>query len=321
MESLIDLLDSKYSLSDLTTLLMKVFERKTQAMAPETLLKNYAANRYVAPSSVDPISLLRLELDCLQRGRNAGMIPLALSPVAPLGTCSAIASVSQNKIISAIRGTEIVSDPTNLMALLVAQGIRDKRFDNRNAPIHFCCTHRCTRVEAAFTPTMVPHFTLFTAVSAGRDTGSYTFEYNALAHHLRMYVDFFLERYNKPVRLVARKRGGYADVDGFFSRMTAHLEKTFPNAHLDVGETDLSNPYYAGINVKLFVDFAGELLEFGDMGFVNWTQRLLGSPKERFFISAVGLERLLLPASLSGRSPHGEPTAPPDCSSQEYSIR
>lgn len=33
--------------------------------------------------------------------------PVQLSPVAPLGSCSVVATVDQNKVVSAVRGTEV----------------------------------------------------------------------------------------------------------------------------------------------------------------------------------------------------------------------
>jgi hypothetical protein len=43
-----------------------------------------------------------------------------LSPIAPLGTCSAVGPVSQNRIVSAMRSAEVVSDSTNALAVEAA---------------------------------------------------------------------------------------------------------------------------------------------------------------------------------------------------------
>jgi hypothetical protein len=38
--------------------------------------------------------------------------------VTPLGTCHVVAPVSQNRVVSTVRGTEVVSDSTNVLAQL-----------------------------------------------------------------------------------------------------------------------------------------------------------------------------------------------------------
>jgi hypothetical protein len=44
--------------------------------------------------------------------------PSGCLPVAPLGACAIMGHASQNKVLSALRGTEVVADPTNVMALV-----------------------------------------------------------------------------------------------------------------------------------------------------------------------------------------------------------
>ena len=50
--------------------------------------------------------------------------------------------------------------------------------------------------------------------------------------------------------------------------------------------------YYPSICFKLSVELAGELVELGDGGLVDWTQPLVGSKKERLMTSALSLERI-----------------------------
>ena len=42
---------------------------------------------------------------------------LALAPVVPLGTHSVLGTVSQHKVLTAIRACEVAADPTNALAL------------------------------------------------------------------------------------------------------------------------------------------------------------------------------------------------------------
>ncbi|HMI65132.1 MAG TPA: hypothetical protein VK517_03810, partial [Cyclobacteriaceae bacterium] len=71
-----------------------------------------------------------------------------------------IALVDQNKVVSALRGTEVVADATNLLALESSKRRKSSRFDNE--AIHLCTLHRHVRAQAiprgkGFTP----HFKVF----------------------------------------------------------------------------------------------------------------------------------------------------------------
>jgi hypothetical protein len=50
--------------------------------------------------------------------------------------------------------------------------------------------------------------------------------------------------------------------------------------------------YYRDLCFKVHADTGGELEEFGDGGFTDWTMRLTASRKERLLISGLGLDRL-----------------------------
>jgi hypothetical protein len=50
--------------------------------------------------------------------------------------------------------------------------------------------------------------------------------------------------------------------------------------------------YYPSVCFKVEGVWDGQQLEVGDGGIVDWTQRLLGSTKERLITSGIGLDRL-----------------------------
>ena len=80
-----------------------------------------------------------------------------LSPLAPLGVCSVVGLASQNKIVSALRGTEVVSDPTNVLALECARRLRDRR-RRRRSPGHVSPGRaRATGAEAIGVCAALPH--------------------------------------------------------------------------------------------------------------------------------------------------------------------
>jgi len=52
--------------------------------------------------------------------------------------------------------------------------------------------------------------------------------------------------------------------------------------------------YYHDFCFKFHARFADATFETGDGGLLDWTQRLVGSAKERCFISGIGIDRLAL---------------------------
>ncbi|MEJ0031946.1 MAG: hypothetical protein WDO15_16895 [Bacteroidota bacterium] len=131
--------------TELQSLLLEIFRQAASEVTPPQLLKAYETNRFVAPSAIDPISFHKKELEILEMAKTNGFEPIELSPLAPLGNCSAIGLADQNKIVSATRGTEVVGDSTNLMALECAVRRKRSKFDEyNNKPLHHPSTRSCT---------------------------------------------------------------------------------------------------------------------------------------------------------------------------------
>ncbi len=97
--------------TDLQTLLLGVVRTRAAALTPAQVMQRWRQDRFVRPSAVDPRRLARLEAR-LWELLPAGFVGVELSPVVPLGVCSAVAGVDQNRVVSTVRGTEVVSDPT-----------------------------------------------------------------------------------------------------------------------------------------------------------------------------------------------------------------
>ncbi len=128
--------------SDLSTLLIAISRVRASAVSPARLTQRWAQDRFVRPASSDPRHVWRVESrlwDLLPRHFDG----IDLSPVAPLAACSAVAPVDQNVIISTARGTEVVSDPTNVLALEAA--LRRKRDPAR--PVNMAACHRVVRAN------------------------------------------------------------------------------------------------------------------------------------------------------------------------------
>jgi hypothetical protein len=279
--------------SDVQSLLLEVFGRLSGKISPSELIQDYRQNRFVKPAGFDAVSYLKLELEMLTLAEHKDFKPVMLSPAGLFGSCSAMAAVSQNKVLSSLRGTEILADPTNMLALHIADKLLSREWTNTDEGIHLCAASRVARAQGIIKPGLFAHFGIYGMVSSGRDSGSYRCENGLLEKHIAFYDSFFRQHLNAQVSVILRRRKGFTDSAGFMERVGGHIQKTFPHIPLEMDSTETDNAYYLGLNFKLMLTVSGQPMEIGDGGFVDWTQKLLNNKKERLLISAIGLDRLL----------------------------
>ncbi|MDL1164057.1 hypothetical protein P0100_23985 [Yersinia pestis] len=283
-------LTTTLSQSEMTTLLLALSKEITAQSSPVDLLNKYTTNRFVKPSELSPIKLRKIELDMLELAEHRGFTTLELSPASPLGSCSVIAKVDQNKVISATRGVELMSDSTNMLAIYLANGIKNKTINNSVSDVHVCAASRVTRGQWFKNANVLPHFGLFTLVSSGKDTGSYRFEKDSLTRHIDFYLNYYGEKLGKEIKVFLHMRKGYTDSEGLLDRLVDHLNVKFPSCLLIEDRVDSTNQYYKGLNFEVYVDGVNIV----DGGFVDWTQQLLGNKKERLLISGTGMDLQLI---------------------------
>ncbi|SFL08301.1 hypothetical protein SAMN03159341_103120 [Paenibacillus sp. 1_12] len=292
-EDLLEVWSKEASLSDINTFLLELFRNKTNTASPSDLLNKYAANTFVQPAAVNPIALKQLELTLLQIAEASLFPPIQLSPVAPLGSCSVVATADQNKIISALRGTEVVADATNLLALHMCTLLKTRKAYNEEEPLQFSTTHRHVRAQAFNRPGALTHFSLFCMVTSGRDKGSYSFEKKALLAHLNVYRQIFKAVFHVDIQVQFNQRVGYTDSDGLIQRLSEYIREMMPEIVVTENTNKTDNLYYKGLQFTIIVNLHGQEVRIGDGGFVDWSQQLLGNHKERMMISAIGLDRML----------------------------
>ena len=286
--------------ADFNSLLLRLFSARTAALSPQRVLRAFRENRFAAPGSCDPIRLHRLELELLSRAAEAGITNQLLSPVAPLGCCSVFGCVSQNNVLSAVRSTEVLADPCNLLALLLADDLLAGRIDPAGCT-HYASAARVVRGQPFRGSVLYPHFGLFCIVSTARDRGSYLRERELLTRHLRFYDGLLRERCPGGLSVTLRRRGGYPAGEDFFAAMCAAVRADFPHIPVSAEPDGGDNGYYRGINFKICARKDGEAFEVADGGFVDWISRTTGDRRDRCLISGLGLERLLsLPEAEGG---------------------
>lgn len=260
--------------ADLTTVQLEIARRRAARLAGPDVLRRHRTDRFATPSPL-PLGLLRRVEDAVL-GAAAGFDLVALSPLVPLGTHSAVAGVAQHRVVPTGRGTEVAADPTTGLALEAA--VRRAGAD----AVRLASVQRVVRAQRV-PAGLFAHFSLFGAVTAGRDSGDLAFERQHLAEHARLLAAACRTLGASAVELAVTVLD--PRFEGLLDAVPGLPVRAFPDREGGRG-------YYEGLCFKVYASFGGELAEVGDGGFTAWTRKLLGNAKERLLTSALGVDRL-----------------------------
>ena len=270
--------------SEVWTLLMGVLEARATRRTPANLREQWKTDRFVQPCYVDQRSLH--ELDGHLFAAASAFEAVELSPVAPLGVCSSIALASQNKILSTARGTEVVSDPTNVMALECAKRLSA----DGSQHVRLATSHRCVRAQAVPNqPGYAAHFRMFCLGSAGHERENREFSSGALVEHINTHLAV----------LSRLTQNGYAIADTKV-RLLATAQNTQLAQRIAAGITTvpvqhqaLEHPYYDGIRFMIDVRAPnGAEIPLIDGGAFDWLRKLCSNDKLVFVASGMGSQIL-----------------------------
>jgi hypothetical protein len=269
--------------SDFTTVMLEVVRRRAARETPATVLRRYRHDRFVQPGGT-PWRPARRAEDALLGSLPPETEVVPLAPLVPLGTHSALATVSQHKVVTAIRACEVAADPTNALALEAAV----RRAGRTAEFVRLAAVQRVVRAQR-FPAGWAAHFGLFAAVTAGRDTGSRRFEQAALAEQFRFAV-------------AALRAAGVARVQIALTPLSEAGERiaTATAAALAAEPAEIiadhdragGRGYYRDLCFKVNALVDGAPDEIGDGGFTDWTARLMADSKERLLIAGYGIDRL-----------------------------
>lgn len=274
-------------LSELNSFLLTLLKDKAHKRTAAQVLNQFKKGRFVHPSDIDPIVLRETELHWLKMAKDAEFEPLELSPLTPIGTCSALGHVDQNNVVSAIRGTEVVSDATNVLALQLVLDFNGKR--NRGTVLKYSTVHRHVRGQAFDNPNFSTHFSTFCLASGGYDTGNFAFELDQLHDHMSLIykiLKIHFDDYQMMLRFYMKKSS-----DAFREKLAKVHDKIWSDMDYELID-DLNHEYYQLVQFKIFVKKDAMEYNLADGGFVDWTQKLLSNQKHRCMISGIGVELL-----------------------------
>lgn len=277
--------------TDLRTMLLSVARARAATVRPADLLRRWREDRFVRPSACDPRSLAAVEARIWQL-LPAQVDGVELSPVAPLGTCSAVAPVSQNRIITTVRLTEVLSDSTNALAIEAAA--RRQR-QPAGGEVHLAASHRQLRAQSLGAG-LTTHFRLFALVSSARDTGSGATQARLLTLHLGFWQEVLADlapgadprlRFTSFDDPVVRERIADTVLPGLAGSAAGAAVPV-----VEEPERTRARGYYVDAALRFTAGTGENAMELGDGGFTPWTARLLNDAKERCLVSCLATERL-----------------------------
>ncbi|HTR54166.1 MAG TPA: GNAT family N-acetyltransferase [Kofleriaceae bacterium] len=266
--------------SECVPALLAIARRHAERKRPADVRAQYARDAFVAPSFVDQRAAHRL--DELALAAAPEFEAVLLSPLAPLASCVAVSPSSQDRIVTTMRGSEVVSDPTNVLALECA-----RRHAADGGDVRLCTVHQVVRAQRfAPRPGMTQHFRMFALAEAGRARADHAFEVDAFVRHLAVFsrlLDAAGARGPRIARVLAA-----ATAAPIATRLRTRLAAELPALQIVPGE--LASGYYAGVRVLLDVGDAN----LSDTGLFDWVARLTSDARVRFVASGFGLQRLAL---------------------------
>jgi len=297
---LLETLAHRLAPTELQSLLLEVYRRQAAGIEPAMLLKAYERDRFVKPCHVDP--LLMVEIDRLA----FSLLPenfqaLELSPVCPLGSSSAIATVNQDKVLTTSRNTEVLADATNVLALECALRRREAMRTSPRSPqrINLAASHRHLRTPVPEVAWFAPHFRIFCLCSAGRAQPSFQFETDSLRDQLDFYLSL-LARIGEVGLTISAVQICLTDLDNgrnqerVDARVIGPLSQKYPEVEfLWDKQRKRGLNYYRNVCFSIWIaEKRGTSYDLGDGGFVDWTAQLLSNRKERLLIGAIGTQTM-----------------------------
>jgi hypothetical protein len=195
-----------------------------------------------------------------------------------------MSQVPQNNVVTTMRLTEVLSDPTNMLALEAAL----ERRVNDASTVRLAAKHRVLRAQRFDGPRSFAHFSLLGMVSAGRDQGDRSFEVAELIRHIQSLVAAVIA-----IDAAAEVVVQVSDHSGRFDEAQVIVDELDVEATVDPDRTH-GRGYYEHLCFKIGVRRHDEIVEVGDGGSTSWTQHLLADRKERLVISGSGLDRIVM---------------------------
>ena len=199
--------------------------------------------------------------------------------MAPLAVCSAVARTSQNRIVSALRGTEVVSDPTNVLALECAARLQA----DASAVVRLAASHRAVRAPPVPGNRASRRTSVVLPRQRRREQANRDVRGGEVQRHITTHLcprSFEANGYAFPNRklnvLATSERTEVAD------RIAASI------SGIAVSRGELTHEYYDGLRFQIAVGGQDGGIPLIDGGAFDWLSTLTSNRKMAYVASGMG---------------------------------
>lgn len=266
---------------ELRTILADVARSRASNQTPADLIKRWREDKLLEPSMLDPRETLPIT------GKLWEVVPpefvgVTLSQLTSLGSGIHLGGLGQNRVVTTMRGTEVLADPKHGLALEAS-----RRRRNGHSRVHLATHARCTHAWDHSEESS--HELRFALVSSAPDGGGLSTEADLLDLHL----DYWREIMGT---VVPR---GRIELTVWDSTLAGLIEARGTRDGVIVVDSasDERRPWrnpYTTAAFRFVVDGDGdEAHEVGDGGFVTWTQALTRNRKDRCLVSGVSVDAIV----------------------------
>ena len=281
-----ELLAAGLSGADLHSVLLEVMQRRAHTRSPADVLAQYLRDPFCVPAVTDLRTSLEVDRHLLTAAHRFEAVEL--SPVAPLGVSAVMGHTGQNRVLSALRMSEVVSDPTNVLALECARRLRDAR----DEPVHLATCQRVVRAQPApRLPGHSQHFRIFVLGSGGLEAKDHRFTVRTCVEHVETLLH----------ALDLLEEHGYAfgarRVEIFTTRERQAIgDRIADSLAIAVSRKPLEHAYYSGgIRYQIRVTAPdGSEVPLIDGGAFDWLARLAANRRAIYIATGAGAQLIAL---------------------------
>jgi hypothetical protein len=287
--------------TDLQSLLLELMDKKAFNAGAKEINSILENNPFVEMSKVDQLTFVKFD------SLAYNLLPpeyrsVELPPLVPFATNKVLAGISQKRVLSTMRNSEVISDPTTALALYCAKERADKirKFSKDSELVAMATSQRAVRQDPVKKEEYSQHFRTFTIGVAGRDVGFEKFEKENLKKHLGFFLslmeklnesgDYVIDEITVTLSDVDKKQPELLSM--IKDTVVKELSEAFPRVIFKF-DLDRKSDYYKnlcyGISAK---NKNGELVSVAGGGMTDWTEILVESKKEKLLVGSIGSETL-----------------------------
>ena len=287
--------------TDLQSLLLELMDKKSFKTGVKEINFTLENNPFVEMSKVDQLTFVKFD------SLAYNLLPpeykgVELPPLVPFATNRVLADISQKRVLSTMRNSEVISDPTTALALYCAKerANKIKNFSRNSELVAMATSQRAIRQDPVKKEGYSQHFRTFTISVAGRDVGFEQFEKENLKKHLEFFLslleklnesgDYIINDITVTLSDVEKKQPELLSI--IKDTVIKELSETFPRVIFKF-DTDRKSSYYKNLCYSISAKNKNDkLISVAGGGITDWTEILVESKKERLLVGSIGSEIL-----------------------------